>query len=165
MADNAEGTVKQREKHVRFLLDEESNVRPQVRYRKTPKKLQQLRKVRSDTEDVCEEIAKNRDALTEIYRRVMRMTEDAEKLKLETRQLVGDYADLGKKFAGLELEKKVFDDKVDKHLDDVDEKRYLDGLINHLNEVDRNMTFEPCQVLGCSIDEGYLQSKCSLSER
>ncbi|OWF53228.1 hypothetical protein KP79_PYT11550 [Mizuhopecten yessoensis] len=165
MDDNVERPVKQREKHVRFLLDEERNARPKQQYRKTPKKLHahQPQQRHAGKTEFGDEARKD-NQIAEMYRRVIQMTEEANKLKIETCQLVGDYSELGKKFSSLEKEKKDFDDEVDRHVQEIDEKRYLNGLIHHLEEVDRNMTFEPCEVLGSSVSDGFLQNRGSLSE-
>lgn len=153
---NAEVFVEQREKHVRFLLDEESSTRRKQQYRKTPRKLR--------SGQTLTETAEDRSTIEQTFKRVIQLMEDAKKLKMETKQLMGDYFELGKRFQSLDLNKKELDDEVDRYIQDIDEIRYLNGLIQHLEEADRTMRYEPCHLVDCSVDKACLRQTVSVSE-
>jgi hypothetical protein len=71
------------------------------------------------------------------------MVEEAKQLRNETSTLVGDFLELEEKFKNLQVLTKQTFKEVEKNSEDFDEVVYLDKVIKHLNDAERNMQYVP----------------------
>lgn len=83
------------------------------------------------------------NSLSFTQNKVLHMIEEAKQLRSETSTLVGDFLELEEKFKNLRVLTKQTFKEVEKNSEDFDKVVYLDKVIKHLNDAERNMQYVP----------------------
>lgn len=106
-----------------------------------------MNKLRSNQTECSDYFARERSSFEELRERVLKLIEEARELQTRTEILRCGFREIDEKFKSIKkMLYREFGLQAEKRLQNLEEVAYMNGLITHLQEVDKGLTYRPVYV-------------------
>lgn len=106
-----------------------------------------MNKLRSNQTECSDYFARESSSFEELRQRVLKLIEESRELQTRTENLRCGFREIDEKFKSIKkMLYKEFGLQAEKRLQNLEEVAYMNGLITHLQEVDKGLTYRPVYV-------------------
>lgn len=106
-----------------------------------------MNKLRSNQTECSDYFARERSSFEDLRQRVLKLIEESRELQTRTENLRCGFREIDEKFKSIKnMLYKEFGLQAEKRLQNLEEVAYMNGLITHLQEVDKGLTYRPVYV-------------------